>query len=343
MASGNLKTVNTCLSFMSLILLAIVLKHTSSIMIPFVLAIFFTTIITPAVSFIQKKTFGNRSIAFLIFFSLLTIASMLMLYITRDSISELMTNSDIYQKKIVKIVTKLTPILESYGLDPKVTNWFNNENLQDLPLFSYVKTTTKALINSISNLTMIAIYLIFLLKDSDKFSFTKTGMGKKISTQVNRYLSTKVLTSSVTGISVGIVLYLFGIDMAFMFGLLSFVLNFIPTIGSIIAILLPLPIVFLQASNPIIFVSAMGIPALIQFYIGNIIEPKLMGKHLDLHPVTILLALLVWGSIWKIPGMFLATPLTVIFKIALEENKGTKFISEIMAGRWPFHNEGNQI
>ena len=62
-----------------------------------------------------------------------------------------------------------------------------------------------------------------------------------------------------------------------------------------------------------------------QFYIGNIIEPKLMGKHLDLHPALILLALLVWGSIWKIPGMFLATPLTVIFKIALEEKtKGTK-------------------
>ena len=190
---------------------------------------------------------------------------------------------------------------------------------------------------------MIAIYLIFLLKDSDKFSFTKTGMGKKISTQVNRYLSTKVLTSGVTGISVGVILSLFGIDMAFMFGLLSFVLNFIPTIGSIVATILPLPIIFLQASNPLILVCAMGIPALIQFYVGNILEPKLMGKHLDLHPVTILLALLVWGSIWKIPGMFLATPLTVILKIALEENQGTKFISEIMAGRWPFHKEGNQV
>ena len=190
---------------------------------------------------------------------------------------------------------------------------------------------------------MIGIYLLFLLKDSDKFSFTKHGIGRKISIQVNRYLSTKVLTSLITGVTVGVTLYLFGIDMAFMFGLLTFVFNFIPTIGSIVATILPIPIIILQVSNPLIFIFAAGIPAALQFYVGNIVEPKLMGKSLDLHPVTILLALLVWGSIWKIPGMFLATPLTVIFKIILEENPNTKFISEIMAGRWPFGNGGSQI
>ena len=134
--------------------------------------------------------------------------------------------------------------------------------------------------------------------------------------------------------------------MAFMFGLLTIVFNFIPTIGSIVATLLPVPIVFLQSDSFALSAAAIGIPALIQFYIGNILEPKMMGQNLDLHPVTILLSLLLWGSIWKIPGMFLATPLTVIIKIIFEENSNTKFISEIMAGRWPFYEteevSGNQ-
>ena len=114
-----------------------------------------------------------------------------------------MTNSDLYQKRIVGILSRIDPFFGKYGLDPQLKTVFSKENLQELPIFSYVKSTTKALLNGLSDLTMIGIYLLFLLKDSDKFSFTKHGIGRKISIQVNRYLSTKVLTSLITGVTVG--------------------------------------------------------------------------------------------------------------------------------------------
>ena len=234
-------------------------------------------------------------------------------------------------------MAQLTPIFDKLGFDPKIVKIFEPENLSNLPIFSYVRSTTRAIITGLSDAVMIAIFLVFLLKDSDKITFNKVGIGKKISNQIVKYLSTKVITSGTTGVLVGLVLYALGIDMAFMFGLLTIVFNFIPTIGSIVATLLPVPIVFLQSDSFALSAAAIGIPALIQFYIGNILEPKMMGQNLDLHPVTILLSLLLWGSIWKIPGMFLATPLTVIIKIIFEENSNTKFISEIMAGRWPFY------
>ena len=80
-----------------------------------------------------------------------------------------MTNSDLYQKRIVGILSRIDPIFEKYGLDPQLKTVFSKENLQELPIFSYVKSTTKALLNGLSDLTMIGIYLLFLLKDSDKF------------------------------------------------------------------------------------------------------------------------------------------------------------------------------
>ena len=323
---------------MCIVLLAVVLRATSSIMIPFVLALFFTIVITPAVAFIQKRIYNNRTLAYAILLSSLSLLFFSIVYIAGDSITGLLSNSEDYQKKMIEMATKLQLVFNKLGFDPKITEVFEPENLAQLPIFSYLKSTTRAIITGLSDITMIAIFLIFLLKDSEKMTITKVGIGKKISEQIIKYLSTKIITSGVTGILVGLCLYALGIEMAFMFGLLTIVFNFIPTIGSIAATLLPLPIILIQSNNLLFTATAVAIPGLIQFYIGNILEPKLMGKNLDLHPVTILLSLLIWSSIWKIPGMFLATPLTVIIKIIFEENKDTHFIADIMAGRWPFYN-----
>ena len=80
-----------------------------------------------------------------------------------------MTNSDLYQKRIVGILSRIDPIFEKYGLDPQLKTVFSKENLQELPIFSYVKSTTKALLNGLSDLTMIGIYLLFLLKIQTSF------------------------------------------------------------------------------------------------------------------------------------------------------------------------------
>jgi AI-2 transport protein TqsA len=121
-----------------------------------------------------------------------------------------------------------------------------------------------------------------------------------------------------------------------MFGLLTFLLNFIPTIGSIIATLLPLPIVLLQFDSPVKWLVVILIPAAIQGIVGNFIEPKLFSDSLDLHPASILLALTFWGIIWGPVGMFLAVPIIVVLKIAMARIPATRPIAELMAGRLPF-------
>ena len=142
------------------------------------------------------------------------------------------------------------------------------------------------------------------------------------------------VVSAMTGILVGTALGLLGIEMALAFGFMAFLLNFIPNIGSIIATLLPLPIVLLTPGiSTTTIVLAIALPAAIQGVIGNVVQPRLMSKSLDLHPVAVLLALIVWGKLWGIVGMFLATPLTAVIKILLEKSELTAGAAVLLAGR----------
>ena len=119
-----------------------------------------------------------------------------------------------------------------------------------------------------------------------------------------------------------------------MFGFLAFLLNFIPNIGSIVATLLPVPVILLSPdlSWPA-RIAAVVIPTAIQFGIGNLLQPKLMGRSLDLHPVSVLLGLIFFGLIWGVVGMFLATPILGVVKILLERFEFTRSVGALLAGR----------
>jgi len=124
-----------------------------------------------------------------------------------------------------------------------------------------------------------------------------------------------------------------GVDLALMFGLLAFLLNFIPNIGSIIATLLPLPMVLVQSDATALSITlAVAVPGAVQLTVGNVIEPKLIGDALELHPVTVLLALILWGMLWGGVGMVLAAPLTAIIKILLDGTERTRPIARLLAG-----------
>jgi AI-2 transport protein TqsA len=122
--------------------------------------------------------------------------------------------------------------------------------------------------------------------------------------------------------------------LALVFGLFAFLLNFIPSLGSHIDTLLPLPVVLVSPDSSLTtIVLTIGLPMLIQVIFGSFIEPKVMGGSLDLHPVTVILALIVWGMLWGIVGMLLAVPLTAVMKIFFERIEHTSLLAEILAGR----------
>jgi AI-2 transport protein TqsA len=180
---------------------------------------------------------------------------------------------------------------------------------------------------------LVLIYVGFLLFGNSGTMPTNPDW-REAERQTKKYLLIKTSVSATTGVLTGAILYMLGVDLAIVFGLLAFLLNFIPSLGSIIATLLPLPIVLLAPqATPLAMFLAIALPGSVQFTIGNIIEPKLMGRGLDLHPITVLMVLIFWGILWGPIGMILSVPITAVIKIVLGRHESTRPVADVLAGR----------
>ncbi|MDD9889145.1 MAG: AI-2E family transporter, partial [Gammaproteobacteria bacterium] len=140
-----------------------------------------------------------------------------------------------------------------------------------------------------------------------------------------------VFTSSMTGILSYIFLRVMDIDFAGMWGIIIFLLNFIPTVGSIVATIFPALIALAQSDGYTLSIIVLGGIGTIQICIGNILEPRLMGSSFNLSPIVILLNLALWGYIWDIPGMFLCVPFLIIVTIILSHFPQTRPIAIILS------------
>lgn len=194
-------------------------------------------------------------------------------------------------------------------------------------------STTGAIANILSNGLLVIIFICFLMFGGSAGRPTGDGTWAEILEGTRRYIVTKVLISGTTGILVGCILSMLGVELALMFGLMAFLLNFIPSIGSIIATILPLPVVLLSDIPPAAKIMAIALPGAVQFLIGNVAEPRVMGKSMNLHPIVVLMSLIFWGLLWGIVGMFLAVPMASVMRILLEKLEITQPLARLMAGQ----------
>ncbi|NRA66348.1 MAG: AI-2E family transporter [Pseudobacteriovorax sp.] len=317
-----------------LLMSSVILYFTKDIMIPFVLSLFLVYTIQPAIRFFQKRFKINRSIALPIVLILVVVGFVIIFAAVGHSLRQIAANSEQYQAKVLRALDLVTNFVNDSGILADETPDLR-ELVSSLPIFGFLSKISGAIFNGISDFTLIAIFSLFLMTGK-QIGIPKDGLIEKANQSVRGYLTTKLLTSLATGSLTAIFFFIVDLEMAFMFGLLAFLLNFIPTIGSIFATLLPLPIALLQFSNPTLIVLSLVIPGSIQFIIGNVIEPKIIGQNLDLHPITILLSLMFWGILWGIPGMFLATPITVICRLFLANSTRYEGFAELMSGRIKF-------
>lgn len=198
--------------------------------------------------------------------------------------------------------------------------------------------------NVVTSSGLILIYIVFLFLEQGaidkKVTFLVNDLDRerkvrriiaKINSDINKYISIKVFTSTLTGVLSYIVLRAVGVDFAGVWGLLIFLLNFIPTIGSIIATIFPAVISLAQFEGYTQFVVVLGGIGLLQNLIGNLLEPRMMGTSFNLSPLLILLNLGLWGYIWGVIGMFLCVPLLIIIFIVLAHFPQTRPIAVMLS------------
>ena len=311
---------------------AVALIYTRKVMVPFVLAIFLMYIVSPIVDFLRVRLRAPKAVsilvALLVVVGLLTLLSLLI----TTSVRGLSEGAPIYRARLTSLAQAGLSVIDRLGLDLSQDQVLTA--IRELPVLDMVRQTAGGVVGLVSNGILVLIFVIYLLAGRQPNEH-RTGFYAEADQKIRRYLVTKVATSTATGLLTGTILWLFGLDLALVFGVLAFFLNFIPSVGSIIATLLPIPMAMVQFDSFWMIAGIILAPGAVQMTIGNGIEPVLMGEGLDLHPVTILLALVFWGLIWGVVGMFLAAPITAVLRIVFDRFETTRPVAGLLAGRLP--------
>jgi predicted PurR-regulated permease PerM len=206
-----------------------------------------------------------------------------------------------------------------------------------------INTLSQNFLSFFSALAIVILSTVFLLFEAPYLQNTiakafPRRTGKRIVIilrhtikQIGRYLSVKFLVSGITGLLVWGILQIIGMDFALIWGVMAFILNFIPSIGSFILMVITILMGFIQffpQPGPIIavFISMIGI----QVIVGNFFDPRLQGRRLNLSPVVIIFSLFLWGWIWGPVGMFIAVPITAVVKIVCQNIPGLKPVAVLM-------------
>ena len=370
------RTQNICLVLLATIAVSFSLFYLKSVLLPFVIALFVVIGCRPILEFVEKQLKLPRSIAFGLSFligNLLLIGFALLLWF---SITDLQNKSSVYEKRMNIIATWVVEKLPSDPPTPEPNESDNDTPNQDIsatpPAFTgnsdlpknpkaavqeifqsisnFIQEQLVRLASSLANLLsygiLILIFVFFLLMGNtgqipgpDVINENQPRILGEIEEQIRKYLFMKTVISMFTGLAFGLVLWIFGVPLATVFGFLAFLLNFIPNIGPLIGCALPVPFLILNSNiSPTAGVICFVLIGTIQFVSGNVIETRIMGKSFDVSPITLLLALMFFGLIWGIIGMFLATPIVSILKIVLHQRESTRPIADLLAGRLDVFN-----
>ncbi|MEQ8785428.1 MAG: AI-2E family transporter [Pirellulaceae bacterium] len=367
-----------CLLVLTVIAVGAALYVLRPVLVPFILALFLVTGIAPVLSYIEVRFKAPRIVAVGITFVLGVGVLFLLWSLIWFSVASLLENSDTYKNRLAELVDRVESWIPGDVLPEgkKIDDAASPESAADVGVSSdqpsqhgapgdgkktsdsnalskfvndhtgsWVSQLSAALMDLLSSAVIVLIFMFFLiLGDATKVTEV-TGVWKEIESSIRNYIVTKSLISLFTGVAFGAALAFFGVPLALVFGLLAFLLNFIPNIGPIIASLLPLPLILLDPEMSVWTMAlAITITSGIQIVSGNVIEPKIMGESFELHPVAVLLSLMLWGMIWGIVGMFLAVPITAAIKILLERFEQTKPVADLMAGKLDALNRlGEQV
>lgn len=326
------RVIGICLVILAAIAIAASLALTRAVMVPFVLAVLFSYLLAPLVDLLQEKLrvprFVTIVLALLVAIGLLTLLGLLITTSTRG----LLESADIYRDRLRGTAERAFSLLDRFGVDMGQQPIL--DAIGQVPFLQIARSAFGTALDVLTTSGLVLIFVVYLLAGR-RPAHMRTGIYAEVDEKVRRYILTKFAVSAATGTLVGLILWLFGLELALVFGVMAFLLNFIPSIGSVIATLLPIPIAVVQYETIWPIIGIVTIPGLIQITIGNGVEPVLMGEGLDLHPVTVLLALIFWGLLWGIVGMLLAAPITAVLRIVLARIETTRPFAELLAGKLP--------
>ncbi|MBN2064202.1 MAG: AI-2E family transporter [Sedimentisphaerales bacterium] len=326
--NDNLWLITGSLVFLAFVALGFVLYFTKVFLVPFVLAVFIVFLVSPLLDSLVLKWKFPRPIAVAISLLLVLVVIVFALGLLTTAVSSIVNTANQYSDNFDATSARMIEWLRVKGINIDLST-YTSELKQQIPVF--LKSTFGPLMSATSWLSLTTIFVIFLLAGRNPGAVRQGVLGE-IDGQVRYYIYLKVISSLITGLLIWAILSVLGLQLAGVFALLAFLLNFIPAVGSLISTMLPLPVAVAQFDSSAAIALAVILPGAVQVLIGNFLEPKFQGQAMKLHPVTIVLALSFWGMLWGVPGMLLAVPVTAMTRIVFMQVDILMPLGELMAG-----------
>ncbi len=332
------------LGILVMVAVGFVLRAAQSVILPLIIAWLLSFLIGPAINFMTARKIPTTLAVIIILIILVGVfyLSFTFLY------ARFAAFAAAYPKYHARFTELIALITGKWNLefDPLAgINWGQN-------IGRFLATLSRSIFVFISQLVLVVIFLFFILMGKPFFrykilkSFSAedadqiAGITFSITGQIRRYLSLQFLISFTTGVLVWLALEIIGVDFAVTWGALAFFLNFIPTVGTIVASIPPILLALIQF-YPSLWPGVVTLISLltIQLGMGNALAPKLMGDQLNLSPVVVLLSLLFWGWLWGIVGALLSIPIAAAIKIVCENIETLHPISVMMGSGKTFKRE----
>ena len=319
----NMKVVVGLLGLLSAIAICTVLHLVSGMFVPLVIAWFLLQVLRP-VNRIGMKLKFSPALNITLAFTTLAIFGVIGVKFCTSQVVEFVNVYSAYSEKLSEMFNTFMTVM---SIPPETLESFDWMAI----LRNNARSISEFIVNMSSSIVLTLVFLMFMLLEAPyleekvKKAFSGGSATRvknildSISQQISSYLGALTFISLGTGVVVWLILTLMDAKLAAGWGVLSALLNFIPTVGSIIATIPPVVMAFIQFSpsffRPLIVLISL---ATLQLAIGNVLMPKVMGDRLGVSPIMLLLSLLLWGMIWGIPGALLSTPIISIIKIVCE-------------------------
>lgn len=323
--------------------LGFVLHLLKAILLPFVVAVFLSQIFMPGVSALRRYRVptGVAILLMLVVVSAVLFAFSWVIYSSALSFRESLPRYEarlggLLQGTVDRLVSAFPMLREP------VERFRWQEAVEVSSMTGVLAAGLGSFLVFFNEMFLVILYLVFLLAGSESFPHKLQraladraervgGVIANIETQVRKYLVTKTFVNLINGLLVTVLLAMFGVDFAPLWGFVTFIAHYIPHVGAVLSVGLPTLFILLQFESLgwALLISALNLA--LQFAIGNVIEPRIMGHSLDLSPVLVLLSLIFWGWLWGAWGMILAVPITSMIKIVCANIEALHPLSVLMS------------
>ena len=339
------RTISTSLIILSTVAVFYVMVVGQEFLVPLAVALMLWYVINAmSRSFVKVIPWTDKANWLSMLLSIITIGLFLSLAIdmVQTNVLEVKAAIPKYKENFAGLSLKVSAMLPPFILE-KMPNMADViSGIKPAPVITGLTDTIVAMIGKIS---LVLIYVAFMLAEQGTFKNKIQEMFpdqnrrdsvmsilSHVQEDIQTYLWIKTLTSALTGVVSYFVLKAVGVDFAIFWAFTIFMLNFIPTIGSIIATLFPAMLALIQFDTFLPFMIVLIAVGSIQLVVGNMLEPKLMGNTLNVSPFVVMMSLTLWGSIWGIAGAFLSVPITVILLIIFAHFEKTRYIAVLLSG-----------